>query len=109
MHKPADVLKLSVGRLQHPEAPPQGLAVVKDGHCLCIAIASCCRRWPVTQKALLLRFTYSSMCGVQVRLFYPETGSSSFGVIRAIVKDTSDMDSGNSSQTWLDSNGQVTP
>ena len=44
---------------------------------------------------------------LQVRLYFPETASPAFGVMRAIVKDMTDMDDGNSSQTWLDSNGQV--
>ena len=42
-----------------------------------------------------------------MQLYFPEIAHPAFGVVRAIVKDSSDADLGAVSQTFLDSDGQV--
>lgn len=44
---------------------------------------------------------------LQVRLYFPEVGHPAFGVIRAIVKDSTDVDRGTPSIVFVDSDGQV--
>lgn len=44
---------------------------------------------------------------VQIRLFYPELLHPAFGVIRSIVKDSTDTETGDSAVVFLDSDGLV--
>ena len=43
----------------------------------------------------------------QVHIYFPEIGHPAFGIVRAIVKDSLDVDFGLASETFLDSDGQV--
>lgn len=45
----------------------------------------------------------------QVQLYFPEADHVSYGVLRSVVKDSTDTYMGNSSVTYLDSDGQVGP
>ena len=40
-------------------------------------------------------------------LYIPEEGHTSFGVVRAVVKDAADVGTGAAARTFLDSDGQV--
>ena len=44
---------------------------------------------------------------MQVQLYIPETNTAAFGVVRAIVKDSSDNGTSPSAFSFLDSNGLV--
>ena len=44
---------------------------------------------------------------VQVQLYFPQFGHPAYGIVRAIVKDSSDDYEGLSSITFLDSDGRV--
>lgn len=44
---------------------------------------------------------------VQIRLFYPELLHPAFGVIRSIVKDSTDTETGDAAVVFLDSDGLV--
>lgn len=44
---------------------------------------------------------------MQIRLFYPEALHPAFGVVRAIVKDSTDTETGDSAVVFLDSDGLV--
>ncbi len=47
-------------------------------------------------------------CLRQIHLYIPETGSGLYGVsVRAILRDSTDVYRGRSSEVWLDSDGQV--
>ncbi|EIE21984.1 hypothetical protein COCSUDRAFT_56427 [Coccomyxa subellipsoidea C-169] len=43
----------------------------------------------------------------QVSLYFPESSHQAFGIIRAVLRDSTDMDIGDVSQTWVDSDGRV--
>eukprot|EP00884_Botryococcus_braunii_P015271 jgi/Botrbrau1/2427/Bobra.0395s0049.1 len=43
----------------------------------------------------------------QVRLYFPEMGHPAFGVVRSIVKDSTDIDRGSASIVFVDSDGQI--
>ena len=49
---------------------------------------------------------WAAMC-MQVRIFYPEVGHPAFGAVRAIVKDSTDNETGAASLVFLDSDNQV--
>lgn len=44
---------------------------------------------------------------MQVSLFAPQTSNPSYGVVRALAKDSNDVSRANSSLTFVDSDGQV--
>lgn len=44
---------------------------------------------------------------LQVNIYVPQTGNAAFGVVRAMVKDSSDTWKGNSSMSYIDSDGRV--
>jgi hypothetical protein len=49
----------------------------------------------------------ASDSGLQIRFFYPELLHPAFGVFRAIVKDSTDTETGNSAVVFLDSDDEV--
>lgn len=50
---------------------------------------------------------YRAKSLLQVHIYFPEIGHPAFGIVRAIVKDSLDVNFGLASQTFLDSDGQV--
>ncbi len=43
----------------------------------------------------------------QINLYVPETQHNSFGVVRSLVTDSQDTNTGAAAQTFVDSDGQV--
>ena len=46
-------------------------------------------------------------CPAQVQLYFPQIGHPAYGIVRGIVKDSTDFYQGLSSVTFLDSDGKV--
>ena len=55
----------------------------------------------------LLEHSSSTNLHVQVQLYFPQIGHPAYGIVRAIVKDSTDFYQGLSSVTFLDSDGKV--
>ena len=48
-----------------------------------------------------------SCAPAQINLYVPETQHNSFGVVRSLVTDSQDNNTGATAQTFIDSDGQV--
>ena len=49
----------------------------------------------------------SASLSLQVQLYFPQVGHPAYGIVRGIVKDSTDFYQGLSSVTFLDSDGKV--
>ena len=61
------------------------------------------------KAGLLVSLQASGLTCAQVRFFYPEMQHQAFGVIRAILKDSTDNETGAASLVFLDSDNEVIP